>query len=144
MGVWIETKVTDGNMQEYVSHTLRGCVDWNKAYLVVLKVASCHTLRGCVDWNLKLSTEIWSINVTPFVGVWIETLTLGDVASGRGSHPSWVCGLKLVYWAWAVETGKVTPFVGVWIETCAAPRQYYDKKSHPSWVCGLKLLGWCR
>ena len=27
VGVWIETKVTDGNMQEYVSHTLRGCVD---------------------------------------------------------------------------------------------------------------------
>ena len=33
------------------------------------------------------------------------------------SHPSWVCGLKLLAalgksWLW-----KVTPFVGVWIET---------------------------
>ena len=33
------------------------------------------------------------------------------------SHPSWVCGLKLIIFSkyYIVET--VTPFVGVWIET---------------------------
>ena len=33
--------------------------------------------------------------VTPFVGVWIETLAEFEVITARLSHPSWVCGLKL-------------------------------------------------
>ena len=33
------------------------------------------------------------------------------------SHPSWVCGLKLIFAFFFVD----------------------DKMSHPSWVCGLKL-----
>ena len=32
--------------------------------------------------------------VTPFVGVWIETVTLLRTATPLMSHPSWVCGLK--------------------------------------------------
>ena len=36
------------------------------------------------------------------------------------SHPSWVCGLKLML-IWLVGCGIfVTPFVGVWIETVDA------------------------
>ena len=34
-----------------LSHTLRGCVDWNKEWLRKEATAYCHTLRGCVDWN---------------------------------------------------------------------------------------------
>ena len=42
--------------------------------------------------NMRLDI---AANVTPFVGVWIETL-LGTYASTLYmSHPSWVCGLKL-------------------------------------------------
>ena len=33
--------------------------------------------------------------VTPFVGVWIETAGIGYGAAAKASHPSWVCGLKL-------------------------------------------------
>ena len=33
------------------------------------------------------------------------------------SHPSWVCGLKLVYGRMFDLNLLVTPFVGVWIET---------------------------
>ena len=33
------------------------------------------------------------------------------------SHPSWVCGLKLECPANVDKPGCVTPFVGVWIET---------------------------
>ena len=33
--------------------------------------------------------------VTPFVGVWIETCLLAAVCLVCRSHPSWVCGLKL-------------------------------------------------
>ena len=34
-------------------------------------------------------------SVTPFVGVWIETIITSDAEKARVSHPSWVCGLKL-------------------------------------------------
>ena len=33
--------------------------------------------------------------VTPFVGVWIETTGGEPTPPSSGSHPSWVCGLKL-------------------------------------------------
>ena len=33
------------------------------------------------------------------------------------SHPSWVCGLKLLHPYWQAGIQRVTPFVGVWIET---------------------------
>ena len=54
--------------------------------------------------------------VTPFVGVWIETRTIGLRPSAAASHPSWVCGLK---------------------HSLRAP-SFARSKSHPSWVCGLK------
>ena len=34
--------------------------------------------------------------VTPFVGVWIETKDRNEVRELLKSHPSWVCGLKLI------------------------------------------------
>ena len=139
VGVWIETKYCLWDMLSHERHTLRGCVDWNAKDLEpsALHTAShpswvcglkqvrrscytiwcCHTLRGCVDWNclcLSLWLVVW---VTPFVGVWIETLVLFYNLTTSLSHPSWVCGLKL----------KVT---------CKNAARCM---SHPSWVCGLKL-----
>ena len=145
------------------SHTLRGCVDWNDLCKHSKTPDDGHTLRGCVDWNrkwllninlkfashpswvcgLKLPSSFILVaiaSVTPFVGVWIETLTnLLMVASSWGhtlrgcvdwnrirvkildnssrSHPSWVCGLKLFDWHQYIRPSWVTPFVGVWIET---------------------------
>ena len=55
--------------------------------------------------------------VTPFVGVWIETRRREGNQFGTLSHPSWVCGLKLLITEYPVELAE----------------------SHPSWVCGLKL-----
>ena len=101
------------------------------------------------------------MDVTPFVGVWIETRPPPHLREDKESHPSWVCGLKLdivypseevVYvppfvGVW-IETlplldsqgaYTVTPFVGVWIET--AVKSFLISShiaSHPSWVCGLK------
>ena len=76
-------------------HTLRGCVDWNdqlgmqavpalKSHptwvcglkqIVRLDVQTLfgHTLRGCVDWNRKGIRLLPYLEVTPYVGVWIET-----------------------------------------------------------------------
>ena len=58
------------------------------------------------------------IEVTPFVGVWIETEVSRYYLRFKTSHPSWVCGLK--------QTSVV--FLAAALE------------SHPSWVCGLKLM----
>ena len=55
--------------------------------------------------------------VTPFVGVWIETRCRLRPCRLAVSHPSWVCGLKLVLQVLCVNGTLVTPFVGVWIET---------------------------
>ena len=76
--------------------------------------------------------------VTPFVGVWIETPRYAELKSARESHPSWVCGLKLVLVVILRRLAKVTPFVGVWIETYTSGDSLQKGKSHPSWVCGLK------
>ena len=144
-----------------LSHTLRGCVDWNPMVLQRTIPTPCHTLRGCVDWNHH---TMWTIcgwtrhtlrgcvdwNSSPLF--WIAA-TIGHTLRGcvdwnvlRGGNISF-CG--------------VTPFVGVWIETqetwcnlqvavCHTLRGCVDwnnslfggdgnaKKSHPSWVCGLK------
>ena len=55
-------------------------------------------------------------NVTPYVGVWIETQRIHR-------HES---------------RSKVTPYVGVWIETPVHQYGYWIGQSHPTWVCGLK------
>ena len=54
------------------------------------------------------------------------------------SHPSWVCGLKLLTENLLHRLVVVTPFVGVWIETDQKSHQKDTETSHPSWVCGLK------
>ena len=81
--------------QSEESHTLRGCVDWNSRSTVISPEKWSHTLRGCVDWNWLWTWFCDSrIGVTPCVGVWIET---GKKISNRiaaESHPAWVCGLK--------------------------------------------------
>ena len=50
------------------------------------------------------------------MGVWIETPIPSSRASSISSHPSWVCGLKLLRLS-VLSVHEVTPFVGVWIET---------------------------
>ena len=99
-----------------ISHTLRGCVDWNVIGNGSLISILCHTLRGCVDWNSQAKV--------------CSFLSLGHTLRGcvdwnndevntcidNQSHPTWVCGLK-------------HPHVIVF-KTIV--------KSHPTWVCGLK------
>ena len=55
-------------------------------------------------------------NVTPYVGVWIET-------------PTW-------YTSWAGR--PVTPYVGVWIETLVVNQIPLTILSLLMWECGLK------
>ena len=68
-----------------------------------------------IETALRSATALQKY-VTPFVGVWIETLDMSVTYGYAPSHPSWVCGLKRDI-ADGKYTLKVTPFVGVWIET---------------------------
>ena len=56
------------------------------------------------------------MNVTPCVGVWIETDLSALSIRATESHPAWVCGLKLSNRQICL-LNLVTPCVGVWIET---------------------------
>ena len=142
VGVWIETSTPLSVSMLYDCHTLRGCVDWNLRYGVNAPPSPCHTLRGCVDWNSSKPNPATWYPVTPFVGVWIETIMASRLSlwklchTLRGcvdwnswsdcefgtrykSHPSWVCGLKHF----------------------TAHCHTSTSLSHPSWVCGLKPEG---
>ena len=43
----------------------------------------------------KFDKVIFLFNVTPCVGVWIETDQMAAQFGIKASHPAWVCGLKL-------------------------------------------------
>ena len=92
-------------------------MDWNLVSGVKLLPTAGHTLRGCVDWNpIRITIKIL-INVTPFVGVWIETRMLSLARPDPESHTLRGC----VDWNFISSHFDikpwVTPFVGVWIET---------------------------
>ena len=55
--------------------------------------------------------------VTPYVGVWIETVIKQWIKDKNASHPTWVCGLKHKHSSPVRGHKHVTPYVGVWIET---------------------------
>ena len=143
-----------------------------------------HTLRGCVDWNLSINAELTQYpTVTPYVGVWIETPELlkavdhcqvtpyvgvwietSDVdveyfinshtlrgcvdwnVIGNGSLISILCHTLRGCVDWNSQA-KVCSFLSLghtlrgcvdWnndeVNTCI------DNQSHPTWVCGLKPL----
>ena len=121
------------------SHTLRGCVDWNRKIPHNGKQKhQCHTLRGCVDWNWCPVVGCTFPDVTPCVGVWIETRASISLYRSEPSHPAWVCGLKhtadeAVWPLWGhtlrgcVDWNFIIGFMNV---------RHFG--SHPAWVCGLK------
>ena len=65
---------------------------------------------------MNLITNLKTKEVTPCVGVWIETFK----------------------YFFAYTQILVTPCVGVWIETVKPGRLQDEFESHPAWVCGLK------
>ena len=117
VGVWIETNAKVRLFSDITSHPSWVCGLKLIVSIHLFHVMLRHTLRGCVDWNLSLPRRMASSRqVTPFVGVWIETRIQSITSMTRTSHPSWVCGLK--------RDGKLP--------------EKPKKMSHPSWVCGLK------
>ena len=61
------------------------------------------------------------VDVTPCMGVWIETDKVTEFFRVEQSHPVWVCGLKQTQDQFICEVSNVTPCMGVWIETQSLP-----------------------
>ena len=80
------------------------------------------------------------LNVTPFVGVWIETSQRSYGYAPRYVTPFVGVWIETADIKFTAKTYGVTPFVGVWIETQIAQQVYKNDLSHPSWVCGLKRI----
>ena len=97
-----------------------------------------HTLRGCVDWNLINGRNINYFIVTPFVGVWIETYSLNLDKFESSVTPFVGVWIETAKKQTHQQNVWVTPFVGVWIETTPKLFCVHFSASHPSWVCGLK------
>ena len=76
--------------------------------------------------------------VTPFVGVWIETAHLRNCSTVRGSHPSWVCGLKPGGGSQGGDGLESHPSWVCGLKHILKRFHTIEFRSHPSWVCGLK------
>ena len=77
--------------------------------------------------------------VTPYVGVWIETCLWMLSVRLFMSHPTWVCGLKLLKKRINLLNLLSHP---TWV--CGLKHYLFSlpdqgQESHPTWVCGLKL-----
>ena len=86
--------------------------------------AASHPSWVCGLKPIDYFTSVLPRAVTPFVGVWIETVSGRSALGFQTSHPSWVCGLKQQTFAHAATVQGVTPFVGVWIETCCRSTRF--------------------
>ena len=77
--------------------------------------------------------------VTPYVGVWIETLLMAEYGRRHFVTPYVGVWIETDLWRLGSRTRYVTPYVGVWIETFLVNYYPTAASSHPTWVCGLKL-----
>ena len=62
-------------------------------YNMLLDIESHPTWVCGLKLPLRVAIEI-EVNVTPYVGVWIETDIQRSNGGCASSHPTWVCGLK--------------------------------------------------
>ena len=76
-----------------------------------------HSLCGSVDWNSRLTMNWNHKEVTPYVGVWIETQRTVSCGYPKKVTPYVGVWIETEETKKAGETAAVTPYVGVWIET---------------------------
>ena len=98
-------------------HTSCRCVDWNGLRRSGGDGLQSHTSCRCVDWNYFEQQEGEPLDVTPHVGVWIETLVWRIPPARLLVTPH--VGVWIETWMTIVRLPRcsVTPHVGVWIET---------------------------
>ena len=111
-----------GKERDGVGHSLYGSVDWNNKQPSAIETINGHSLYGSVDWNYMVYHIINNTFVTPFMGVWIEILTMAGTLFPSSCHSLY---------------GSVD-----WNETVAKEGRKFGM-SLPLWECGLKFLKPC-
>ena len=76
--------------------------------------------------------------VTPCVGVWIETWQNTPNMKLYSVTPCVGVWIETACQSYEAFCNIVTPCVGVWIETLTFAQNFNLNESHPAWVCGLK------
>ena len=100
--------------------------------------AASHPSWVCGLKPIDYFTSVLPRAVTPFVGVWIETVSGRSALGFQTSHPSWVCGLKQQTFAHAATVQGSHPSWVCGLKLPGKVEMSHYNKSHPSWVCGLK------
>ena len=116
MGVWIETSSRSLSLLLLLSHPVWVC-----------------GLKQVGKVLLDYPPE-----VTPCMGVWIETLLRSMQHCSRGVTPCMGVWIETSSDCWRQRHLAVTPCMGVWIETNINGSNSSNVSSHPVWVCGLK------
>ena len=91
-----------------------GLKHYRQSYVHCLEVTPC--VGVWIETSMHRFLQLHLL-VTPCVGVWIETYNARIVKILHESHPAWVCGLKQPVPQTSHSNLLVTPCVGVWIET---------------------------
>ena len=73
MGVWIETNLMRWQKVCLLSHTLYGCVDWNKPWSPIISERFVTPCMGVWIETNNTARQYETSLVTPCMGVWIET-----------------------------------------------------------------------
>ena len=94
VGVWIETSSPKRNRKPGKSHPA-----WVCGLKPLLQIHRGINIGSHPAWVCGLKQNAYkemqdAINVTPCVGVWIETRKQIIQKADFMSHPAWVCGLK--------------------------------------------------
>ena len=140
VGVWIETyKQKNMWKTDTTSHPSWVC-GLKHFNLTFTKCITSHTLRGCVDWNRWLVLPMFSVKSSHpswVCGLKLQSFSLNPLRFG--SHPSWVCGLKQKQLNISIIKKWSHPSWVCGLKLVRHLSNLTSSRSHPSWVCGLKL-----
>ena len=78
------------------------------------------------------------LHVTPHVGVWIETFLNCSFIGSFTSLPMWECGLKLISGEFEVKDIKSLPMWECGLKLKEELEELKEEESLPMWECGLK------
>ena len=78
VGVWIETGILPGNYTRKLSLLMWECGLKQRVQRYPKEEKRRHSLCGSVDWNGRPNNCCPGFQVTPYVGVWIETSTVPE------------------------------------------------------------------
>ena len=123
-------------------------MDWNHYVTFILLCAQVTPFVGVWIETLDLLICLVKKYVTPFVGVWIETKECGQHLHGHNRHTlrgcvdwnSLIAGFK-------AARSSVTPFVGVWIETISLTKRFTPVSVTPFvgvWIETFLFLSYLR